>query len=123
VANAGLANGAKAGTSGYTSGTQYTYTMTLTRNGSGGLDISSIMSGAGLSNGTISVSTSDSSPNSFTYDSFALRPSDSNTTASAFDTSLFEVDFITTVPEPSTWALVGSGIALMLGAVRRRRRS
>jgi hypothetical protein len=95
--------------------------MTLTRDGSGNLDITSTMIGGTLKgSGTATVSYVDSSPNSFSYDTFQLRPANANSTAATFDTTLFQVQFIT-VPEPSTVMLVGAGLGLMLGLVRRRR--
>jgi hypothetical protein len=115
-----LTNGVASGATGYVSGTQYTYTMTLTRNGSGGLDIVSTMSGGSIGGtGTITDTFTDSTPSGFTYDTFGIRPSGESTTASIFDTSLFQVEFIA-IPEPSTLTLVGAGLALMVGLIRRR---
>ena len=114
----GLANGATSGNHGYDSSTTYTYAMTLTRNASSGLDIVSTMTGGTLNgSGSATVSFTDSTPNSFTYDTFALRPSSTASTASAFDTTEFKVELI---PEPSTFTLLGIGLAGLL-VVRRRR--
>ena len=73
---AGLANGATSGNHGYDSGTAYTFQMTLTRNALSGLDSSSLMTGGTLNNsGLASVSFTDLTPNSFSFDTFSLRPS------------------------------------------------
>src|SRR5262249_49133378 len=73
---------ATTGQTGYASGTQYTFVMSLTRNASNGLDITSTMSGGNIGNtGSISVSFTDATPNSstvgggFTFDTFGIRPS------------------------------------------------
>ena len=90
-----LANGATSGNHGYDSLTPYTFVFTFTRTATNTLDIVVTMSGGTLNNsGLASVSFTDSTPNSFTYDAFALRPSSGNTTASEFDTTLFKVEFI-----------------------------
>jgi pectate lyase len=113
-----LANGAGKSVIGYANGTQYTFVMTFTRNASDGLDITATMTGGSLDNtGSASVSYSDSAPNSFTFDTFGLRPSSASDSASSFDTTLFEVEFIpgatspsvTTDPEDQT-ALVGQDV-------------
>ena len=95
--------------------------MTLTRTPSGQLQIDSTMTGGSLDNdGSASVSFLDATPNggSFSFDTFALRPSGANTTAAIFDTSLFRVDYLPYVPEPSTLMLLGLGVAAL--ALRRR---
>jgi pectate lyase len=97
-----LANGAGSGHTGYASGTQYTFVMTFSRNASGGLDITATMTGGSLNTtGSISVAYSDSTPNSFTFDTFGLRPSTSADSASSFDTTLFKVEFIPEATPPS----------------------
>jgi pectate lyase len=97
-----LTNGAGSGHTGYASGTQYTFVMTFSRNASGGLDITATMTGGSLNNtGSISVVYSDSTPSSFTFDTFGLRPSSANDSASSFDTSLFKVEFIPGATPPS----------------------
>jgi hypothetical protein len=113
-----LANGATSGNTGWEAGVLYTYVMQLTRTGAG-LDILSSMTGGTLYNGTgsASVSFSDATPNSYTYDTFALRPSSATGAAQTFDLSLMQVEFI---PEPSTFALLGLGL-LGLGMYRRSR--
>ncbi len=114
-----LANGANSGNTGYTSGTQYTFTMSLTRTALGELQIDTSITGGSLNNsGTASVSFLDTSPSGFQYDTFSLRPSGATTTAETFDTSLFRVEF-SQVPEPTSIALVGLGM-LVAGWSRRR---
>jgi len=116
-------DGANNGNAGYVNGTVYTYQMNLTLNAFGGLDILSTMTGAGLNgvNG-LTNSVTDTSPNSLTFDTFAVRAGTSSATASQFDTSLFRVDFISTsVPEPATFAFAGLGMLSLVLARRIRR--
>lgn len=99
---AALANGATSGNHGYDSLTQYTFVMTLTRNASSGLDIVATMTGGTLNgSGTATVSFTDTSPSSFTYDTFGLRPSNAASTADKFDTTLFKVEFIPGATAPA----------------------
>ncbi|HTQ49197.1 MAG TPA: immunoglobulin domain-containing protein, partial [Candidatus Acidoferrales bacterium] len=97
-----LTNGAGKNVTGYASGTQYTFVMTFTHNASNGLDISATMTGGSLNNaGSATVSYSDSAPNTFTFDTFGVRPSDAADSAASFDTTLFEVEFIPGATPPS----------------------
>jgi hypothetical protein len=119
-----LANGATSGNAGYTSGTQYVYDMILTRLAGGQLEIQSRMVGGNLDNdGTASVTFIDATPNggSFSFDTFAIRPSGATTTAGTFDTKLFRVDYVPFIPEPMSSTLLGIG-GVALAMLRRRGR-
>lgn len=116
-----LINGGGSGNTGYVSGQQYTFVfdLQLDPGGSGNLIVNSSMTGGLLNNGgVLSVTYTDASPNSLSYDIFAVRPANAASTAAIFDTSLFKVEII---PEPSTFMLAGSGLALMMALIRRRR--
>lgn len=116
-----LANGATSGNTGYASGTQYTFTMTIARTLANELQINASMVGGSLNGtGTASVSFLDTTPNggAFKFDTFTLRPSNNTTTADSFDTSLFRVEYV--VPEPASFALIGLAGVLVVGSARRR---
>jgi hypothetical protein len=117
-----LGNGATTGNNGYAAGVLYTYMMDLTLNGSGGLDIISSMTGGTLNNsGTASVSVTDATPNSLSFDTFSIRPSSASGAAQIFDSSLFKVELFQ-VPEPSAFAMLGMGALGFVFAHRRNRR-
>jgi hypothetical protein len=117
-------NDGTSGNSGYRSDTQYTMVWLLERNNLGGLDIDVTMTqdtGVNvLDNGTgLSVSATDPTPDAYTFDLFAFRPSTGGTTSSSYDTTLFEVRFI--VPEPASMLMMAlGGLALALTGWRRR---
>ncbi len=119
---AALANGATTGNTGYVSGTEYTYTLTITRNAANGLDIVSRMAGGSLDNdGLAEVMFTDATPNngSFKFDTFSLRPSGATTTAETFRTRLFMVEAPIAIPEPATMVLLALGSLALLGLRRR----
>ena len=91
-----LTNGAGKNVIGYADGETYTLVLTFTRNAAGGLDIAATLTGGSLNNtGSISAACTDAAPNSFTFDTFGLRPSSANDSAASFDTSLFKVETVT----------------------------
>jgi hypothetical protein len=108
------------GTTGYADGTSYTFTFTATRTAAGELDILATMAGGSLGgDGTHSVAFTDTTPNTFTFDAFSLRPSSGTIAATQFDTALFQVETNVPIPEPTSLAGLGlGGLALL----RRRRR-
>ena len=100
----GVADGATNGNHGYDSGTQYTFVMTITRNAANGLDVVATMTGGILNNsGTASASYTDTTPNgnSYSFDTFGIRPASEAKSASQFDTSRFKVEFIPGATPPS----------------------
>jgi autotransporter-associated beta strand protein len=89
------ANGAGNTTPGYADNTPYTLTMTFTRTVANEIDVNATLTGTGLGvdgNG-LAVNFVDDSPNSFTFDTFNVRPQTGNDTATTFDTSLFRVQY------------------------------
>jgi hypothetical protein len=103
---------------GYTDGVLYTFTFRATLNYLGGLDIYSSMAGGTLGgDGLHEVSFTDATPSILTFDTFAVRPSSSQTTAAQFDTSLFRVE---RVPEPASTALLGLGVMALISFRRSR---
>jgi hypothetical protein len=118
--SAALGNDGTTGDDGYDDNTRYVYTMELTRLAGGNLQVASSIVGGNIGgDGTLSVSALDTSPQTFTYDTFALRPSSASTTSDIFHTSLFRVDYLPYVPEPSSLVLFGLA-GLVLATVRRR---
>jgi hypothetical protein len=117
-------NGGTATNTGFVSGQQYTFQMTLTRDLTtpSSLDVSASITGGSLNGtGSESISFVDPTPNSFSYDTFAFRPASANGTAASFDTTNFRVDF-TAVPEPASVVMMGfSGGALGLLVLGRSR--
>ena len=90
-----LTNAATTATPGYT-GDTCTNMWTITRNASNGLEISCAMQETALGGpGTnqLSLSYTDATPQTFTFDTFGIRPTSMDDTAMFFWTTLFKVEF------------------------------
>lgn len=119
---------ATAGTVGTTPGfnndstTQYTFTMSVTKTVAGA-DIVQSITGGSLG-AAYSLAYSDPSPQSLVFDTFALRPTTPATTATSWDTNLFQVEFIagTAIPEPALLPILAAGLLGLTAVVRRRLR-
>lgn len=111
------------GVTGYTSDVEYTFEMSFTRTATNSLEIAASMTGGSVGgDGTLNVSFEDVSPNSFKFDTFAIRPSTLEDSAAFFETSLFRVEFTSAVPEASSFLLVGLVGMLTAGVSGLRRR-
>ncbi|MGA2242985.1 MAG: immunoglobulin domain-containing protein [Verrucomicrobiota bacterium] len=90
-----LANGATRYNHGYDSGTSYTMVWTITRGAAGEEIITNTMTGGNLnSQGYAKAYYTNTSPDTYTFDTFCVRPSNSNNTAVVFDNTHFKVEFI-----------------------------
>lgn len=109
------------GNTGYENATTYTYVFTAERT-AGGLQLDQSMTGGNL-NGTGGLTSSflDTTPSTFTFDTFAIRPSNASAAAGTFDTTQVMVEFIP-IPEPTATVLAGLAVlGLVLGYRRMRR--
>jgi hypothetical protein len=110
-------------TDGYDDGVSYTFGLTLTRTASAELMINATLSGGTVGDdGQLTVSFVDTTPNSFSFDTFSLRPSGNTLSATTFDTTAFSVA-LTSIPEPSAFAALVGAAGLVFAAGRRRRSS
>ena len=108
------------GAVGFVDNTQYTFTMTAQRTALGELQLNTSMTGGSINgSGTLAASFLDTTPSSFTFDTFALRPGSAAISAATFDTSLFSVE-VTQAPEPNVAALMGLSIMGLIAARRSR---
>ena len=97
-------------TPGYTEGNTYTLEWQITRT-SGGADINQKITDSGGTlgtNGVLEVSYSDATPQTLAFDTFSLRPSTPEVTATNFDTTLFRVEFIPGGCAPTLYTTSGS---------------
>jgi hypothetical protein len=94
---------------------------TISGDGDDGLTIDVTMAGGSLNapGSFPHVSVTDLTPNTFSYDTFNVRPAGSATTATTFDLNQLQVDF-SPVPEPTSLVLSLCGAAFLW--LRRRAR-
>jgi len=97
-------------TPGYTEGNTYTLVWQITRT-VGGADIYQGITDSGGtlgSNGVLEVTFSDPTPQPLVFDTFSLRPSTPEVTATNFDTTLFKVEFTPAGCAPTPFNVTGS---------------
>lgn len=117
-----LGNSGTSGNAGYADDTDYSMVWTVTRNANGNHDIVVSMTGGNLDGtGNLTTTAMDVAPNggSHAFDTFTIRPSQAIQSATLFDTSLFRVEFIPGIPEPSSIALLG--LSALVCVLRRQR--
>jgi hypothetical protein len=93
---AALTNSESPEVTGYVGGITYTMIFSATRTEADELDVAVSMTGGSIGgDGSLNVAYTDSTPNTFTFDMFAIRPSSAASAAAQFDTSLFRVEKFT----------------------------
>ena len=111
-----LTNAGAVDPNGYKDGTQYTFVFTATLTNTTELLIQSSMTGTGLyTNGSLSLSYVDTTPQTLKFDTFSLRPSTAASTAGRFETALFKAEFNTGGCTPGTNYNVTGGGAICAG--------
>lgn len=109
---------ATTGAAGYTDNTTYTFQFIATRLPNDVLRVKITMDGGNIGgDGHLEVTYDDTTPSTFAFDTFGIRPSNETQTATYFDTLLFQVDFI---PEPAPGLVVLAGL-LTAGFIMRLR--
>jgi hypothetical protein len=118
----GIASVGADGATGMVDGTEYTVMWSIKRTLADEMEIAASVTGGNYAGtGSLELAFTDTTANgdSFTFDTFALRPSSAVATANAFDTTLIRVEHIP-IPEPASVAMLGlAGIAMT--RIRRRR--
>lgn len=117
-----LTGASKSSTNNLTALATYTSELRITLTGATSLAVSNtLFSGAGTG-GTVLWSQNGTTNNAtdVTFDGMAFGYRYSGSSA-ATELDINSIAVTTNVPEPSTWMLVGSGLALMIGLARRRR--
>jgi hypothetical protein len=121
-AGGNLTGASKTATNNLTAGATYTSEFRITLTGTTSLAVSNTLFSGSGTGGTVLWSQNGTTNNAtdVTFDGLAFGWRYSGTSAS----SQLDIDSITVstnIPEPSTWMLVASGLALMIGLARRRR--
>jgi hypothetical protein len=114
-----LGSGGSSGGSAFTSGALHTLQFQITRTSASSVNAS--VTFLDSANAVIATASGSDATGVMAFDSFAMRPGSTASTAAVFNFSLFEVEYINAVPEPSTGAILG--LAAVLGWLRFRRRN
>ena len=118
-----LVNGSKTATAILTNGVQYTEDFRITMTGVGVLTVSNeLFTGLGTGGALDYAFGGYTNATDFAFDGLAFGFANKASVVMTQDVSLVEIS-TDVVPEPSTWMLLASGLALMVGLVARRRRS
>jgi len=123
-----LVNGASASTLALTNGAQYTEDFRITLTGASQIAVTNTLFAGLGTGGTVEYAyggLSNVLPATVEFDSLAFGFLEKSSLVQTQDTSLIEITTgnIDNIPEPSTWMLLASGFAMIVGLVARRRRS
>jgi hypothetical protein len=103
-----LGDDGNTGDVGYSDGVEYTFVFTATLQSGGALALSARMTGGSLGgDGELIVTNVDATPTTLSFDTFGIRPSSGNTTASTFDTTLFKVELTSGACTPTAYTVNG----------------
>jgi len=120
-----LVNGSTASTLKISNGGSYTEEFSIQVTGAGTLAVSNAFYAGAGTGGTLLYSyggTSNFPGTSVSFDSLAFGDLEKSTTGITNNVSLVEISD-NLIPEPSTWLLLTTGLAMVVGLVSRRRRS
>jgi hypothetical protein len=118
-----LINGSKAASVNLINGAQYTEDFRVTMTSAGVLTVSNeLFSGTGTT-GTVDYAFGgNTNATDFSFDGLAFGIGNKGSVVMTQDVSMVEIS-TDVVPEPSTWMLLASSLAMMVGLIARRRRS
>jgi len=117
-----LVNGSKTSTLQLTNGIQYTEDFRITMSGAGVLTVSNeLFTGLGTGGALDYAFGGNTNATDFSFDGLAFGYANKASAVMTQDISLVQIT-TDVVPEPSTWMLLATGLAVMFGLVSRRRR-